>query len=57
MNSIEITRYLYKKGYITKDAALRILKTRKELVKEGDPIWWRYSSCRCSPATSETQNH
>lgn len=34
MNSIEVTRYLYKKGYITKEAALRILKTRKDLVKE-----------------------
>ena len=34
MNSIEVTRYLYKKGYITKDAALRILKTRKDLIKE-----------------------
>lgn len=34
MNSIEVTRYLYKKGYITKEAALRILKTRRDLVKE-----------------------
>jgi hypothetical protein len=34
MNSVEITRYLYKKGYITKEAALRILKTRNDLVKE-----------------------
>ena len=34
MNSVEVTRYLYQKGYITKEAALRILKTRKDLVKE-----------------------
>lgn len=34
MNSFELTRYLYKKGYITKEAALRILKTRQNLVKE-----------------------
>lgn len=34
MNSVEVTRYLYKKGYITKEAALRILKTRNDLVKE-----------------------
>jgi hypothetical protein len=34
MNSIEVTRYLYKKGYITKDAALKILKSRQNLVKE-----------------------
>ncbi len=34
MNSVEITRYLYQKGYLTKDAALKILKTRKELLKE-----------------------
>ena len=34
MNSVEVTRYLYQKGYISKEAALRILKTRKELIKE-----------------------
>lgn len=34
MNSLDVTRYLYKKGYITKEAALRILKTRQNLFKE-----------------------
>lgn len=33
MNSVEITRYLYKKNYISKEAAMRILKSRNDLVK------------------------
>lgn len=34
MNSVEVTRYMYQKGYIGKEAALRILKHRNELVKK-----------------------
>lgn len=34
MNSVEVTRYMYQKGYISKEAALKILKHRNELVKE-----------------------
>lgn len=33
MNSVEITKYLYEKNYISKEAALRILKNRRDLVK------------------------
>ncbi len=34
MNSIELTRELYKKGYLSKKAAVRTLRERDKLVKE-----------------------
>lgn len=34
MNSIEITRYLFQKGYLSKEAALKVLKKRDSLIKQ-----------------------